>query len=73
MSYVFRDYILTLALYSYCTMYICEFKHRWYQISKADYCLKHFKLVLPKFLKLFSGSSSIHTRPAEQDAMKVRC
>ena len=27
-------------------MYIRECKHRWYQIYKADYCLKHFKLVI---------------------------
>ena len=26
-------------------MYIRECKHKWYQIYKADYCLKHFKLV----------------------------
>ena len=37
---MFRDYILTLELS------IREFKHMWYQIYKADYCLKHFKLVL---------------------------
>ena len=29
-----------------CTMYIREFKQRRYQIYKADYCLKHFKLVI---------------------------
>ena len=38
---MFRDYILTLAF----LLYIREFKHRWYQIYKADYYLKHFKLV----------------------------
>ena len=27
-------------------MYICDFKHTWYQIYEADYCLKHFKLVI---------------------------
>ena len=26
-------------------MYIREFKHRWYHIHRADYCLKHLKLV----------------------------
>ena len=41
MSYLFRDYFLTLALF----IYIREFKHMWYQIYKADYCLKHFKIV----------------------------
>ena len=25
--------------------YIHEFEHMWYNIYKADYCLKHFKLV----------------------------
>ena len=35
---MFRDYILTFALYT-------VHKHRWYQIYKADYCFKHFKLV----------------------------
>ena len=40
-----RDYILTLALYDVqCTLYIRDFKHMWYQIYEADYCLKHFKL-----------------------------
>ena len=32
---MFRDYILTL-------LSIRKFKHKWYQIYKADYCLKHF-------------------------------
>ena len=39
---VLRDYILTLALY---TVRTCKFKHMWYQMYQADYCLKHFKLV----------------------------
>ena len=40
---VFRYNILTLALYTlHC---IREFKHKWHQIFKANYCLKHFKLV----------------------------
>ena len=41
---LFRDYILTLALCIYC-MYVREFKHIWYQIYQADYCLKHLNLV----------------------------
>ena len=41
MSSLEITYILTFALY------IREFKHRWYQIYKADYCFKHFKLVFP--------------------------
>ena len=46
-SVVFKDNILTLALYTvHCTVYIREFKHSWYQIYKADYCLKHFKLFI---------------------------
>ena len=45
---VFRDNIL-LQLY---LLYIREFKHLWYQIYKADYCLKHFKLVYSKVHKL---------------------
>ena len=44
---VFRDYILNLALYT--VKYIREFKNRWYQIYKADYCVKHFKLVFTLF------------------------
>ena len=43
---VFRDYILTLALY---TVHVREFKHRWYQIYKAGYFFKHFKIVLYVF------------------------
>ena len=39
---VFRDYILTLPLYN---VYIREFKDIWHKIYKADYCLKHLKLV----------------------------
>ena len=30
-------------------MYIRDFKHMWYQINEADYCLKHFKLVFFSF------------------------
>ena len=42
-------------------MYIREFKHMWYQIYKADYCLKHFKLV---FIKLtFSLSLAVASTP----------
>ena len=40
---VFRDYILTLNLY---TARTCEFKQMWYQMHQADYCLKNFKLYI---------------------------
>ena len=35
--------ILTLPFYT--LQYVRKFKHIWYQIYKADYCLKHLKLV----------------------------
>ena len=34
--------IISLALN---TAHTCEFKQMWYQVLKADYCFKHFKLV----------------------------
>ena len=37
--------IISLIHLIHTVQYIREFKHRWYQILKADYCLKHFKLV----------------------------
>ena len=40
---VFSDYIQTLALDNIPT---CEVKQMWYHIYQADFCLKHFKLVL---------------------------
>ena len=51
---VFRDNILTLALYTVHSS--CEFKHIFYQMYKADYCLKHFKLV---FIFIFCNPFAI--------------
>ena len=51
------EIIPSLYLHILYSVHIREFKHRWYQIHNADYCLKHFKLVFFLFPKQWYYSS----------------
>ena len=48
-----------------CTLYVREFKHMWYQMYQADYCLKHLKLVFARVCPLPRVDDQPDDRTAE--------